>query len=65
MESHARVAREDSLTVSRSRLTVGQEMAASYALYQSRMEDLEASAACEATMERYRELLDKEEAVER
>ena len=47
-----KVAAEDATAVIRSRLVVGQEMAASYAVYQNRVADLKASVECEYSMAR-------------
>ncbi len=65
IEQHSRVVEEDAMTITRAKLVVGQEMAGSYALYQSRMADLKASMECEFTMRRYQEVLAREEAAVR
>ena len=65
VEQHAKVVEEDTMTITRAKLMVGQEMASSYALYQNRMADLKASMSCEFSMRRYSEVMAREESAVR
>jgi hypothetical protein len=52
---------EDNMTVIRSKLTVGQELASSYALCQSRVADLASAAQWEVSVASYSRILSDEE----
>ena len=63
IDQHVKVVGEDLLTVSRSKLMVGQEMAASYALYQMKIDDLRTLINCDFFLVQYKKVIADEEAV--